>query len=132
MASIKTNEKVGEVVYDDIFAATSPTAHAVPVKLDESEGPIERGTVIVASEAGGNCKPASQALTATDQVFVLAETVESATAGDIAEAYECGSFIKGRLATDGEYELTDADLEILRKSGILVQDYIPFNRSECL
>ena len=116
--------------FDELFADVDPRAHVAVVKLDESEKELKRGTIL-AGTPGGNLKPASQALTAEDYLCVLAETVPKASAGDTATAYKTGNFAASRLLTDGEYELVDADLEFMRKSGLQVTGIIELaDRSE--
>ena len=109
--------------YDDIFADVDPVAHVTVVKLDESETELKRGTILVGTP-GGNLKPASEALTAENYLVILAEDVAKASAGDAVTAYKTGNFAASRLLTDGEYELVDADLEYLRKSGLQVTGII--------
>lgn len=120
----RLDKKVGELAYDDIIADTEPTALVTTVKLAASEGPLERGTVLVAASADAECSPASTALTATDCLFVLAEDIEKAEGSDVAQAYKTGNFYRDRLKTDGEYELAAADIETLRKSGIQTKSVI--------
>lgn len=120
----RLDKLVGEAAYDDIIATTEPSPVTTTIKLAESEGPLERGTVMVATAAGEETAPAKAALNATDAVYILAEGVEKAASGDYAEAYAAGNFVTGRLKTAEAYELTAADLETLRKSGILTRDTI--------
>lgn len=120
----RLDRKVGEVAYDDIFADTEPAAIPTTIKLAASEKPLERGTIMVADAAGGQCKAVSEALTDTSVVYVLADYVEKAEADDVALAYQTGNYKSNYLKTDGEYTLVDADLEYLRRSGILTKEEI--------
>lgn len=121
---------IGERVYDDIIAYPTPSALQTTAKLAASETPLERGTVLVAASADGQFKAASEALKATDVVLILMEDIEKAEADDEVAAYKTGNFYGNRLKTDGEYELTVADFEMLRKSGIQTQDVLEHAGSE--
>lgn len=126
----RLDSHVEDFDYNDIIADVSPTAFLTTAKLDASETPLVRGTVLVGTTADGNFKAASEALKATDVVYILAENIEKAEAGDEVAAYKSGHFYGNRLATDGEYELAAADFEILRKSGILTKDVLEAVGSE--
>ncbi len=110
---------IGEGLYNDIFADTDPKAFVTGIKLEESETPLLRGTVMVGTAADGNFKPISEALTAESIVYILAENVDKATAGAEASAYKSGHFVRNRLITDGEYTLAEGDFEHMRQAGIL-------------
>lgn len=114
----KLYETVGAANYDDIIAMTEPSTLVTTVTLAQSDKPLARGTVLVASEAGGTFAPASEALKATDVLVVLAESIESAEANEVVQAYKAGNFVRGRLTGNGTYTLAAADFEALRKSGI--------------
>ena len=130
--AIRLDTPVGEALYDDIIADTDPTTHITTVKLAASEGPLVKGTVLVAATVGSQCSPASAAITAENAVYILAEDIEKAEADDMAVAYKTGNFIKSRLVTDGEYELADGDIEQMRRAGILVTGMIEAAGSEDL
>lgn len=105
-------------LYDDIFADIYPVALTTTVELGVSEGPLKRGTVITAKSADGQFAPVSAALSEGDVVYILAENVDKAEAGDPVDAYKTGNFARGRLSTDGEYELVAADYEYMRDAGL--------------
>lgn len=120
MARLDTT--IGEYAYDDIIADVTPTPFLTTAKLAASEKPLVRGTVLVAASADGQFKAASEALKATDVLLILAEDIEKAEADDEVAAYHTGFFWGNRLATDGEYELTAADFDQLRRSNLLTKD----------
>ncbi len=119
----RLDKTVGTCAYDDILAGTSPAAHTTTVKLSASEASIARGTVL-AGAPGGNLAPLAKAVAAGEAVYILAEPVESAEAGDAAEAYKTGCFARNRLKCAGSYELAAADIEALRQAGIITADAI--------
>lgn len=121
---------IDEFAYDDILADTTPAAFVTTVKLAASEKALPKGTVLVCDTADGQFKAASEALKATDTIFILAEDVEKAEADDVVGAYKSGNFYRNRLVGDGEYELAAADFETLRKSGYLTKDVIENAGSE--
>lgn len=127
----RLDEFVGRHDFDDIIADVDPSLHVAAVKLDTSETALKRGTVLVGT-AGENLKPISEALTAEKAVYILAEDVPSATAGDVVTAYTTGCFATSRLLTDGEYELVAADLEIMRNAGLLTQGIVELAGSEAV
>ena len=119
----RLDKTVGTCAYDDIFAGTSPAAHATTVKLAASTAGLARGTVL-AGVPGGNLAPLSKAVAAGEAVYILAEPVESTAAGDAASAYKTGCFARNRLKCAGSYELAAADIEALRQAGIITADVI--------
>ena len=112
------NETVGRSDYDNLIVDINPPADVVAVKL--AAGTYERGTIITGT-AGGNLAKLAAAVDGTKATFVLCDNVAEAEAGEVSFAYRSGHFNAGALKTDG-YELTAADKEALRKSGIFVSD----------
>ncbi len=119
----RLDSTVGTLAYDDIFAGVTPDAHTTTVKLAASEAALARGTVL-AGVPGGNMAALSKAVAAGEAVYILAETVESAAAGDVAVAYKTGNFARNRLKCGGTYKLVAADIEALRQAGIITADVI--------
>ena len=120
----RLDSTVDEFEYNEILADVSPVAYKTTAKIAASDKAMKRGTVLVAESADGQFKAASEALKATDVVLILAENLEKVEADMIVAAYKSGFFYGNRLSTDGEYELTAADFELLRKSGYLTKDVI--------
>ena len=117
----KLNEVIGTMAYDGLIVANVPVADVVIVNLAAS-GVLKRGTVVTGT-AGGALAAASQALSATNAVYILADDVD-ATEATTATAYRTGHFAANKLITNGTYVLTAADKEIMRKAGILLSDAI--------
>ena len=117
----KLNEVIGTMAYDGLIVANVPVADVVIVNLAAS-GVLKRGTVVTGT-AGGALAAASQALSATNAVYILADDVD-ATEATTATAYRTGHFAANKLITNGTSALTAADKETLRKTGILLSDAI--------
>jgi hypothetical protein len=116
----KLNEVVGSMEYDGLIVSGTPAADVVTVTLAAGNGELKRGTIVTGT-AGGELAPASAALSGA--VYILTDDVD-ATEAVVATAYRTGHFATNKLITAGEYALTAADKEYLRKSGILVSDAI--------
>ena len=115
------NEIIGSVEYDGLFVSNVPVADVVHVKLAAGAGVLKRGTVVTGT-AGGNLAPASAALSASNAVYILADDVDTTGGVAVAAAYRTGHFARNKLITNGTYALVAADVEIMRKSGILLSD----------
>lgn len=118
----KLNESIATPAVEKLLVDSNPPADVVAVKL--AAGTYVRGTVVTGA-AGENLAAASEALTAANATFVLTDNV-TAEAGDTAFAYRTGHFNTGALVTNGAYELTAADKEVLRGKGILLSDAMEY------
>ena len=116
------NEVIGTVEYDGLFVSNVPVADVVTVKLAAGAGVLKRGTVVTGT-AGGELAPAAAALDATKATYILADDVDTAESTTVT-AYRTGHFAANKLITNGTYALTAADKEVLRKSGILLDNAI--------
>ena len=119
--SKRLDVNVGSMVYDGLIVSNEPVADVVTVKLAAS-GELKRGTVITGT-AGGALAAVKAAIDATAATYILADDTD-ATSETYATAYRSGHFAKNKLITNGAYALTDADVETLRKSGILLSDVV--------
>lgn len=120
--SKRLDEVIANNEYDGLIIGNEPVADVVTVKLAAGNGTLKRGTVITGT-AGGELAPASAALVATDAIYILTDETD-ATKATTATAYRCGKFNAGRLVAAGDYTLTAADIEVLRKCGIMVDTAI--------
>ena len=120
--SKKLNETIGTVKYDGLFVSNTPVPDVVTVKLAATEGVLKRGTVVTGAP-GGELAPVAAALKATNGTYILTDDVD-ASEGGVATAYRSGHFARNKVITDGTYNLTAADEEILRNAGILFSDAI--------
>lgn len=116
--AIRLDGDVAVHEYDDIFADPFPQALIATVELAAAEKGVQRGTVLSAKSADGQFAAITQALESGDVVFVSSDSIDKAEAGDVITVYKTGNFVRGRLLTDGEYEMVDADFEFLRDAGI--------------
>lgn len=112
---------IGTADYNDIFAGATPTPHIQTVKLAGSQGVLERGTIVTGTP--GKTFSACSATTTGDQTsYVLAEDTDTGSSEIMAHVYTTGFFRREALKTDGEYELTAADIDKLRGIGILTTE----------
>lgn len=116
------NETIGTVEFDGLIVSNVPVAKVATVTLAKGAGVIARGTLITGT-AGGELAPASAALSANNAVYVLADDTDVSGGAATATAYRSGHFARNKVGT-GAYNLTAADAEVLRKSGILLSDAI--------
>ena len=124
--SKRLNENLGSVGYDGLIVSNEPIADVVTVKLAASNGVLVRGTVITGTP-GGNLAPLAAAADATKASYILADDTDTGTSGAVvATAYRTGHFARNKLTVAAAYTLTDADEEVLRKSGILLSDALTY------
>lgn len=117
----KLNETIASTNYDNLFIDSNPPADVVAVKL--AAGTFKRGAVITGT-AGGNLATLNAAISNENATYVLCDDVV-AEAGEVSFAYRTGHFNKGALVTEG-YEITPADVEALRRAGILVSEAMEY------
>lgn len=122
MAKKMLNENLGTVETDGLIISNVPVADVVTVTLAAGQGIVKRGSLVVGT-AGGSLSVISKALTATDAVYVLADDTDTTGGATNATAYRVGHFATDKLIT-GSYTLVAADIEMLRKEGILLGDII--------
>lgn len=116
--SKRLDETLNAPGYDGLIIGNEPVADVVTVTLAAGNGTVARGTVVT-GEAGGELKPVSEALESEKAVYIVTDDTDT-TATVITTAYRTGKFARNKLITNGSYELSAADEEILRKSGILL------------
>lgn len=121
MANKPLYENLGSVGYDNLIYDNVPEADVVLVKIAASQGALKRGAVLVGT-AGAELSLASELLTDADAIYILADDTD-ATAATTASAYRVGHFNKAALSTKS-YTLVDADIELMRKSGILISEAV--------
>ena len=118
------NETLVNIGYDNLFVENIPEADVVLVKLTAA-GVVKRGTVLSGTPGGDDFAALSAAASADKALYVLAEDCDTA-ADTVGIAYRTGHFNRNALTFGGNYALTAADEEILRKSGILLADAIEY------
>lgn len=118
--SKRLDETLAAPGYDELIISNVPVADVVTVKLAANKGVIKRGTVVTGT-ADGELEPVTAALEATNATYIIADETDTGTESAVtATAYRTGHFARNKLTTDGSYELTAADEEILRNAGILL------------
>lgn len=118
----RLDQTVGNADYNDIFAGPYPVAHLTTVKLADSQGVLERGTIVTGTP-GGEFSACSATATGDTTGYVLAEDTDTGTSDAVeAHVYKTGYFRREALKTDGSYTLTDVDWDKLRGIGIITTD----------
>lgn len=121
--SNRLDENLGAVEYDGLIVSSVPATDVVTVKLAAS-GQLKRGTIVTGTP-GGELAAVAAALAATKSTYVLTDDVD-ATEATVTTAYRTGHFARNKIVTDGTYELTAADEEVLRAAGIILSDAIEY------
>ncbi len=118
----RLDQTVGNADYNAIFAGPYPVAHLTTVKLADSQGVLERGTIVTGTP-GGEFSACSATATGDTTGYVLAEDTDTGTTDAVeAHVYKTGYFRREALKTDGSYTLTDVDWDKLRGIGIITTD----------
>lgn len=112
--------KVGSCGQDNLIAKLFPPTTTFGVTIPASSGVLKRGTVLALN---GTAYAVLGTETTGKANCVLADDV-NASGGDAvtAVAYRTGHFNRKALIVEGEYTMTAADEEELRKGGILLTD----------
>ncbi len=109
-------KKVDERSQDNLIARLYPPALTVPVKIAAGSGVLERGTVLSRKD-DGTCEVMKAGGNAA---YILHTAVDASGSEDVpAVAYHSGNFNPDAVIVGGDYELTAADKDALRKYGIL-------------
>ena len=126
MMSKRLDETLGAVGYDGLLVSNTPVADVATISVAAGSGELKRGTVVTGTP-GGEMAPVSSAITVDHATYILADDIDASTdQAVITIAYRTGHFARNLLITAQEYSLTAADEEILRKSGILLSDALPY------
>ena len=120
--SIRLDENLGSVGFDNLIHDAYPPAAVFSVKVAAGQGILERGSLL--ATADGGMKLISSATTGKANA-VLADTVDTGSGDAVhAVAYRTGHFNANALIVGIGYEITAADKEALRVAGILVSDAV--------
>lgn len=118
--SKRLDETIGAVGYDGLIVDNIPAADVASVSIAGGSGTLKRGTVVTGTP-GGEMAPLAAAATATDALYILTDEVDaSGETAVVTTAYRTGHFARGKLIVGEGYTLSEADEELLRKSGILL------------
>ena len=108
--------KIGETVQDNLIAGLFPRALTTAVKIAAGEGELARGTVLTI-EDNGLCKVMD---TGGAPAYILADPVDASGDSAVAAAvYRSGNFNPNAVICKGEYTLSAADKDALRKYNIV-------------
>ncbi len=124
--------KVGECAMDNLIAKLFPPTETFGVTIRKlgTAATLKRGTVLALSVSGtaadgklvvlGTAAASNEVLEAN---CILADDVEVGTTADaVAVAYRTGHMNKKALIVASGYTMTAADIEALRKGGILLSE----------
>ncbi len=125
--------KVGVSTQDNLIAKLFPPAETFGVIIPAGAGKLERGTVleltsdgkyaVLGTTAAAQAEETGGAPTVTAEAnCVLAEPVDATTAQTTGVAYCTGHLNRNALVVASGYTITKADIESLRKGGILLSD----------
>lgn len=114
--------KVGECSVDNLIAKIHPAAETFGVTIPAGSGLLKRGTVLALN---GNAYSVLASGTTGKANCILADDVDASGGSSVvAVAYRCGHFNRKALTVADGYTMTTADIEELRKGGILLSDMI--------
>ena len=113
--------KVGSSSADNLIAKIHPAAETIGVTIPAGSGIVKRGTVLALN---GGAYSVLAAATTGKANCVLADDVDATDSDVVAVAYRCGHLNRNALIVAEGYTLTAADIEELRKGGILLSDMI--------
>lgn len=119
--SIRHDEVVGSMSYDNLIHGTYPAAEVFAVELAAGQGKLERGTLLAKND-GGMVK--ISAATTGKANAVLADPIDTTGGAVVGVAYRTGHFNANALIVGDGYEITAADKEALRAVGILLSDAV--------
>lgn len=118
----RLDKDMGGSVYDDILAGPHPHPLVGSVKLADSQGVLERGTIVI-GEPGGEFRAIDKAPTNAETGYILCEDTDTGTDDAVVGfVYKTGNFIRDRLKTDGTFEMTAKQWDQLRGIGIFTEE----------
>lgn len=119
--SIRHDEVVGSVGFDNLFNGLTPGDEVFHVQVAAGQGVLERGTLLAKADGGMVMISAD---TTGKANAVLADPVDTTDGAALAVAYRTGHFNANSLIVGDGYEITAADKEALRAVGILLSDAV--------
>lgn len=125
--SMRLDEVVGTFGYDELIIGNFPVADVTMIKLSAGKGVVKRGTVVVGIP-GGEFAPISEAATSDVALYIVTDDTDTGEEVGLeavmATAYKSGKFNRRKLHTDGTYELSAGDEELLRLANILLDEAV--------
>jgi len=121
---MRLDNQVGEMTYDNLIIRAGDVG---TVKLSASQGILKRGSLVTEEKtvaATDTTEAVDGSVLATggsaDAAYVLTDDYDTTDGAVVATVYKNGKFVKNSLITSGD--ITDADVQALRKLGIIVED----------
>lgn len=114
--------KVGECSVDNLIAKCHPAAETFGVTIPAGAGLLKRGTVLALN--GSDYSVLASGTTGKANCILADDVDASGGSPVVAAAYRCGHFNRKAMIVAEGYTMTTADIEELRKGGILLSDMI--------
>lgn len=118
----KYNEKLGDNTPINLFASVIPEAKVVSIKL-AAAGIVKAGTIVTGTPGGADFAALAAAASASKALFIVTDDVDTSV-DTVCTAYASGCFNRNALTVGSAYTLTAADIEVLRKCGIIVESCV--------
>ncbi len=112
---------VGSIGQDNLIAHIEPKAHTCGINVKEDAGALKRGTVLYRTEDGSYAVYGGQE--GKEPSIILTEDTDPSVA-TAAVGYRTGYFNRYALIFAEGYTMTNADVDTMRKYGILVSDFL--------
>ena len=126
---------IGSIGQDNLIAHIEPKAHTTGINVKADAGKLKRGTVLYRTEDGNydiyggdvTIPPEEEGGEPTvkhvEPSIILTEDADPSVA-TAAVGYRTGYFNRHALIFADGYTMTDADVDTMRKYGILVGDFL--------
>lgn len=124
---MKVNETIATRTYDNLLICPIGEHYKKVAELDESAKEAKKGSLLGFAEPGGKLfvvgaqTTVGEAEGAETQTMTLTPSsilAEDANGETVATVFEAGIFNSEMIITENEYELTDNDIDTLRKYNI--------------
>lgn len=115
------NEKIGEMVADNLIASTDVKIITQSVTIASGEGKLKRGAAISLNASG---KGQIVGTASTTAYGILSDDVDATSADAVAEVYVAGAFNKNAVVEASGKTLTADDIKNLRNGGIYLENSV--------
>ena len=113
---------VGSIGQDNLIAHIEPEAKTTGIYVKEGAGALKRGTVLYRTEDGSY--DVYGGAEGTEPSIILTEDSDASTEQATAVGYRSGCFNRHALIFADGYTITNADVDTLRKYGIILSDFL--------
>ncbi len=117
------NEKIGEMVADNLLASTDVKTIVESVIIASGAGELKRGTAIGLNASGKGQVVGTEGATLTAH-GILCDDVDATSSDAVAEVYVAGAFNKNAVVEASGKELTADDIKNLRNGGIYLENAV--------